>query len=376
MERDVEGNMTYRTLGRTGLETSTIGLGTEYLYKQPKETVKAVIHTAIDNGVNYIDLVFSFPKFLKNIGLALEGYRDKVFLAVHLGSAEINGQYKKTRDIKECKNAFSDSLSYLGTDYADIVNIHFVKTKKEYDAIQSAGIIDLAQKLKEDNRARYVGMSTHDTKAAIAAAESGVVDMIMIQVNLANNAMTHRDEAFSICAKNDVGVVAMKPFAGGKLFQKNRTVRIAQYQTGGAALKKKIPPDITPVQCISYVLSQRGVCTTVPGVKNVEELNSTLQYITATPEEKDFSSLLTSFKEYITGECVYCNHCLPCPSSINIGKIIRLLDTYGTASVQQKYNALSTKASDCVECGDCVERCPFDVDVVSKMKKAVAVFEQ
>ncbi|MGD2249606.1 MAG: aldo/keto reductase [Candidatus Methanofastidiosia archaeon] len=376
MERDVEGNMTYRTLGRTGLETSTIGLGTEYLYKQSRETVNTVIHTAIDNGVNYIDLVFSFPQFLENIGSALKGYRDKVFLAVHLGSAEINGQYKKTRDIKECRNAFLDSLSYLGTDYADIVNIHFVKTKKEYDAILSAGIIDLAHQLKEDNKACYVGMSTHDLKAAITAAESGVMDMIMIQVNIANNAMPHRDEMLSMCAKNKVGVVAMKPFAGGKLFQKNRTVRIAQYQTGGAALKKKIPSDITPVQCISYVLSQVGVCTTVPGVKNVEELHSVLQYMDATPEEKDYSSILTSFKEYITGECVYCNHCLPCPASIDIGGIIRLLDTSGTESVQQKYDVLSAKASDCTECGACVERCPFEVDVLTKMKRAVAVFEQ
>jgi predicted aldo/keto reductase-like oxidoreductase len=376
MERNVEAKMKYRTLGRTGFKTSIIGLGTEYLHKQPKETVNTVIRTAIDNGINYIDLVFSFPQFLENIGSALKGYRDNVFLAVHLGSAEKNGQYKKTRNIKECESAFSDSLSYLGTDYADIVNIHFVKTKKEYDAILSAGIIDLAQKLKDDNKAQYIGMSTHDSNAAIAAAESGLVDTIMIQVNVANNAMPYRDEMLAICAKNKVGVVAMKPFAGGKLLQKNRTVHIAKYQTGGTSLKRKIPPDITPVQCVSYVLSQVGVCTTVPGVKNEEELKSVLQYIDAPPEEKDFSSIITSFKEYTPGECVYCNHCLPCPSYIDIGAVIRLLDTYGTESVQHEYNTLSAKASDCTECGACVERCPFEVDVLSKMKKAVAVFEQ
>jgi predicted aldo/keto reductase-like oxidoreductase len=105
-------------------------------------------------------------------------------------------------------------------------------------------------------------------------------------------------------------------------------------------------------------------------------LHSVLQYIDAPPEEKDFSSIITSFKEYTPGECVYCNHCLPCPSYIDIGAVIRLLDTYGTESVQHEYNTLSAKASDCTECGACVERCPFEVDVLSKMKKAVAVFEQ
>lgn len=371
--------MEYRPLGKTGLSVGVIGLGTEYLNKQPRETVVHVVKKAIQNGVNYIDLIFSFQEYLTNIAEALKGNREKVILACHLGSSERNGQYRKTRSLKECERVFLGTLSRLNTEYTDILNVHFVRTEKEYEKVKSKGIFDLAHKLKDEGLARVVGMSTHDPVVALNAAERGIVDVVMIQVNLANNAMPHRNEMLHICAREGVGVVAMKPFAAGKLFRKNRTVNISSYQTGWKSMKKKIPPAVTPIQCIHYILSQVGVSCIVPGVKNGEELDQALAYVNAGDEEKDFSLLLENFKEYITGECVYCNHCLPCPSSIDVGQIIRLLDTaqHGvTPGILKEYNTLGSKASDCVECGACVERCPFDVDVLSKMREAAALFEK
>ena len=370
--------MEYRPLGKTCINAGVIGLGTEYLNKQPRETVVQVIRKALENGVNYIDLVFSLPDYLRNISAALDGYREKAVLAVHLGSAEKNGQYRKTRSAKECEKVFSHVLSVLNTDYTDIVNIHFVRTEKEYETVLSKGILELALRLKDDGRARFIGMSTHDPAVAIQAARSGHIDVIMIQVNLANNAMPQRNDMLATCAREGVGVVAMKPFGGGKLLQTNRTVSISRYQTGWKTIKKKIPRAITPVQCINYTLSQVGVCTVVPGVKNNEELDAALAFLGAADEEKDFSRLLTDFKEYITGECVYCNHCLPCPSTIDIGHVIRLLDMaqQNITAALDEYDALPAKASHCTECGSCVERCPFDVDIIPKMQQAAALFEK
>jgi predicted aldo/keto reductase-like oxidoreductase len=371
--------MEYRPLGKTGLNVGVIGLGTEYLNKQPQETVVHVVQKAIQNGVNYIDLVFNFSEYLSNVAAALKGYREDVIVACHLGSSEKNGQYRKTRSLKECEKVFLRALSRLGTEYADIVNVHFVRTEQEYEKVESKGIFDLAHRLKKEGKARFVGMSTHNPVAAMKAAEGGIVDVVMIQVNLANNAMPHRNEMLSLCAREGVGVVAMKPFASGKLLRKNRTVNISSYQTGWKSFKKKIPRLITPIHCISYILSQVGVSCIVPGVKNVEELDAALAYVDVKDEERDYSGLLEDFKEYITGECVYCNHCLPCPSGIDVGQVNRLLDTAQqgvTASIKREYAALDSRASACVECGVCTQRCPFDVDVISKMREAAALFEQ
>jgi len=154
---------------------------------------------------------------------------------------------------------------------------------------------------------------------------------------------------------------------------------VARYQRGGEPLKLKKSAPITPVQCLSYVLSQAGVCTTVPGCKDLDELVAALAYWEATDEERDFSALLADFDQYVTGECVYCNHCLPCPSAIDVGQTIRLLETAQqllTAELQAAYDALSAKGSDCIECGECMERCPFGVDVIARMEQAVELFER
>ncbi|MFX1254902.1 MAG: aldo/keto reductase [Promethearchaeota archaeon] len=371
--------MEYRNLGKTSLKAGVIGLGTEYLLGQSQETVVSVVQRAIKYGVNYIDMVWNISTYLDNLSVALQDQREKVILVGHIGSGEKNGKYRKTRKPKECEEIIFGTLSKLNTDHIDIANVHYVKSEKEYGEIIAAGIVDLALQLKENGNARFVGISTHDPAVAVKAAQSGNFDMIMIQINIANNAMPGRNEMLRICAKEGVGVVAMKPFAGGKLLRKNRTVNIAAYQTGGKSLKKKIPKLISPVQCISYILSQVGVSTTVPGVKNVAELDETLGFLNATEEEKDFSALLTDFQEYVTGECVYCNHCLPCPVDIDIGYTNRLFDIAQqglTEAIKREYSTLPVKASTCTQCGACMKRCPFEVDVISKMNQVAILFEK
>ncbi|MGB3345838.1 MAG: aldo/keto reductase [Candidatus Humimicrobiia bacterium] len=361
------------------MDVSVIGLGAEYLFYQDKNTVVSVINKAIDNGINYIDIVFNITNFLDNISAGIKGKREKIILTGHLGSGEKNGKYYKTYKVKQCEEIFNKLLSKLNIDYIDIVNLHNVRNENQYKkVISSGGLLDFALQLKEEGLARFISISTHDISVAKKVARSGKIDVIMIQVNLANNAMVGRNEMLATCARKAIGLVAMKVFAGGKLLQRNRTVNIAAWRTGGMRLKKKISPSITPIKCISYTLSQVGVCTVVPGVKNVDELNDAIDYLNATDEEKDFSELLTDFNEYITGECVYCNHCLPCPSDIDIGQMIRLFEVAKqelTKEIQNEYNKLPAKASDCNECGVCIERCPFEVDVISKMKQIRKLFE-
>lgn len=77
---------------------------------------------------------------------------------------------------------------------------------------------------------------------------------------------------------------------------RNQTVYIAKYQTGGIKLKKKIPRDITPIQCINYVNSLSGVSVVLTGVKSVEELNENLKYMTPQENNQDFSSLIEFFR--------------------------------------------------------------------------------
>jgi len=372
--------MILRDLGKTGLKVSEIGLGTEHLKRASKETVVSIVDQAIDNGINYFDILFSSPIYLENFGAAFEARRDKVVLTSHLGSGDRNGQYFKTRSVKKCESIFFDALSLLGTDYIDVINVHYVKDIKEFEEVSSeGGVLELAHRLRDEGKARLVGISTHDVSVVEKAAQSGKFDVVTFQVNLANNVLPGRNKALAACAREGVGLVAMKPFAGGFLLRQGKTVGIAPIRKGGGKrVKLKIPSHMTPIHCLAYVLSQIGVSTTIPGVRSTQELDGILAYVDSTSEEKDYSEILSNFNEYKTGQCVYCNHCLPCPSGINIGEVTRLLDTANfqvADEVKTRYANLQFTGSQCTRCGVCVDRCPFEVDILSNMERAEALLK-
>jgi len=371
--------MQYRQLGKTGLQISEISVGTEWLYKKRQEDVKVLVEKAIGRGVNYFDMIFNFEPFLVQLSWAIKPSRDKVLLTHHLGSSEYKGKYRKTRSTAECRRNLERFLTIMETDHTDILFIHFVHTGKDYERVLAkGGLKDLALELKNEGKARYIGVSTHHFEQGIAFAESGIVDLIMTQINLANHSSPRRKELLETCVSTGTGLIAMKPFAGGRLLHVNSTISFASYHTASHGIsRKKMPSEVTPQRCLHYVLSLPGVSAAVPGVANLKELEDCLSYHSASEEEKDYSGLLRSIEEYKPGECVYCNHCLPCPSDIDIGPMIRLYETkdyIGPDQLQKEYRSFKNSARSCSECGVCTQRCPFDVDVIAKLREISEYF--
>jgi predicted aldo/keto reductase-like oxidoreductase len=400
--------MEYRKLGRTGLDVSAIGLGTEYLIEQPQDTVLAVVQKAIAQGVNYFDLIGPDPASRDTMGAAFAGRRQQVLLTAHLGCIEEGGQYAVTRDPQVSEEFFLDYLSRYRTDYADVLFLHNNNSREDWERLtEPGGLLDLARRFQQEGKARFIGLSGHNAAVAQQAVESGYIDVLMFPVSLASHAVPGKEALHDACVAHNVGLVAMKPYAGGNLLRKEHIIYAEPYQMGrtqmgGAPTRFEKAVALTPVQCLSYVLSQVGISTTVPGCKNLDELARALAYWHASEEEKDFSPVLPAFEDSVSGQCVYCNHCLPCPMEIDIGKTLSLLDEAqrqlatalradyeagpighdarplgrrSTSELRADYDALPVKASDCVECGDCVERCPFEVDIIAKMRKAAQVFE-
>ncbi len=352
--------MEYRKLGRTGLEVGVIGLGTEYLIEVPRETVVSTVRAAVEAGVNYFDVLFAYPHYRDNFGAAFEGLRDDILIAGHLGCAETNGQYRLSRDLAECEDLIEDELRRLRTDHLDVIFLSNCDHDDDYDLVMSDdGLLGLARRLVQQGKARYIAFSGHEVPVAMRAVQSGEVDIIMHTISLAAGASPDRAGLYGACSARDLGLIGMKPFAGGVLLQDGQH------------------PPLTPVQCLSYVAAQPGVTCALPGVKNVDELRQTLHYLEATPEERDFSAALPAFQEEQEGVCVYCNHCLPCPSEIDVGRTLRVLATArerGSGATAGLLDELPVKPTECIQCGECMERCPFGVDVISQMEELVRMF--
>ncbi len=350
-----ESPVKYTKLGRTGLNVGILGLGMEHL---TPENIGPVVGRAIDSGMNYIDIIIWVPERKDAFGAALNGKRDKVILAGHLSVAEQKGQYRKTRDLKECDDLFHDQLRRLGTDYVDILHVSYVDTVEEYAQVTGpGGILEMALRLKKEGKARFLATSGHEPAIALKFIESGLIDVVMQPINLGTAGSAGVREMCHVCASKGVALVVMKAFKGG------------QYVSGDKPL--------SPITCLSYALAQPGVATVAMGVKTVAELDANLRYLDASDEQKDFAAAVASAQHDLKGTCVYCNHCLPCESEINIPEVIRLLvmAQHGlTPAIKSAYAALPVKASECIECGLCAERCPFGVDIEAKMREAARVF--
>ena len=372
--------MEYRKLGKTGLDVSAISVGTEHLLRQPPATVLSVLRESVDHGVNYFDVVFSFPDYLDNLGRALEGHRDRVLLTGHLGSTVKDDQYCRSRSPRASEPFFRDVLARLHTDHVDILYLHNFNSPRDWDTvIRPKGMLEVALRLRAEGHARFIGISGHYVEVIERAVESGHVDVVMFPVSLLGHAVPGRSELLDLCVRQGLGLVAMKPYGGGRLLTARGTQRVPGYSTGGGdGYKARFPSGITAAQCLSYTLAQVGVSTALVGVRSAAELATALSTLDATEQERDFSGLLTAFGRYVEGECVYCNHCLPCPVAIDIAEVNRLLDAAQlglTPELRAAYEALTARASACTECGACVQRCPFGVAVVARIQAAAAVYE-
>jgi uncharacterized protein len=371
--------MKYRSLGNTGIQVSEISLGTEYLINLPPGNAEAVLQKAIAGGVNYFDLFFANPAFRDTMGSALAPYRKQINLAAHLGVIDVNGQYDKTREVAPAEAMFEDFLRRYHTDYVDVAFVHNVDDQAAYDrTMQPDGLLGLAQKLKTEGKARVVAFSGHTVATSQAAAESGQIEAIMFPLNIAGHAVPGRQRFLQVCAERGVGVIAMKPFAGGKLLQPEMVLNLEKWHRGGDATKIERKSEITPIQCLHYVLSLPGISNIVPGCKTLKQLDEALVYYDATSTQQDYGAVLAGFDRPEENECVYCNHCLPCPSGIDIGHTIRILETSGRPPASQQramYAALPAPASTCIGCGECTPRCPFGVDAQARIAEAAIWFE-
>ena len=379
--------MNYRRLGKTDLMVSEIGLGGEWLERHNAEECKAVIEACEKLGVNILDCWMSEPNVRTNIGAAIAGHREQWYIQGHIGSTWQDGQYVRTRDLAYVKPAFEDLLTRMQTDYIDLGMIHYVDQEADWNDIVNGPFLQYVLELKAAGTIRHIGLSTHNPKIARKSAESGFVEMILFSINPAFDMLPasedidayfdnkydtvqggidpERAELYQLCEQHDVGITVMKGYAGGRLFDAERS-------PFGVAL--------TPIQCLHYCLTRPAVASVMVGVDTPEQMREAAHYAEATQEEKDYASVLAGApKHAYSGQCTYCGHCKPCPMDIDIAMVNKLYDLAVMqpevpASVKAHYEALNATAADCIGCGGCEERCPFGVKVVERMEKAAALF--
>lgn len=380
--------MRYRELGNTGIKVSEIGMGCEGFSEKDYANTGELFDLAQELGINYFDLYSPDPRMRASVGAALKGRRERFVIQSHLCSVWKDGQYKRTRNIKEVKAGFEEMLSLLGTDYIDVGMIHYVDSEEDWEKVETGPVMEYALELKKSGKIGHIGLSSHNPRAAARAVESGLIEVLMFSVNpcydlqpagedveeLWNeknykaplvNMDPERQALYELCQRRGVGITVMKAFGGGDLLD-------ASLSPAGKSL--------TVPQCIHYALTRPAVATVLAGAHSVEELRASAAYETASEEERDYALAFASFPNISwVGHCMYCGHCAPCPQGIDVASVTKFLNLARAQksvpeTVREHYGALAHHGGECVQCGACQRRCPFGVSIVENMEAAEEIF--
>ena len=362
--------MEYRTNRRTGDRISVIGLGTSYIAETEEKEAVGALEFAHEKGINYADLATADAKTFTYYGKAFSSVRKDMHYQVHFGANYESGAYGWTTDKETIRRSIDAQLTALKTDYIDYGFIHCLDEEKDWQAYQEGGALSFLLELKKQGVVRHIGLSSHTPGLVQQVLDTGFVDQVMYSVNpgydyshgdYANGSTEERMSLYRRCEADGVGISVMKPFSGGQLLDDKTS-------PFGKAL--------TQYQCIQYALDKPGVVTVLPGIRNMEDVKELLRFFDVSPKERDYSILGTFTPGEAVGNCVYCNHCQPCPADLNVGLINKYYDLAmaGDSMAAGHYGNLEKKASDCIACGHCDMRCPFHVRQTFRMKEIAAYF--
>lgn len=333
--------MEYVTLGKTGLIVSRLGFGGIPIQRVDVSTTKELIKSMAEKGINYIDTARGYTVSEGYLGEALEGLRDKFILATK-SMARTKEAMAKDIDI---------SLKNLRTDYIDIYQVHNVPVNELEKVMGPGGALEALMEAKEAGKIGHIGLTAHSLETFEKAVDLPWVETIMFPYNIVES---QGEELMRKCTENNIGFIVMKPLAGGAIEDASLALR--------------------------YICKNPDVSVVIPGMYDLKEIEQNMaacEDVSALSEAEQAE--IQKIRERLGSNfCRRCNYCAPCTVGINISGVFLFqgyLDRYGLGDwAKGRYAALDTKASACIECGECESRCPYNLPIRQMLKEAAEKF--
>ena len=333
--------MEYRVLGKTGLKISRLGFGGIPIQKIDAEGTKVLMQELVKQGINYIDTARGYTVSEEYLGYGLEGIRDRFVLATK----------SMSRTAETMAKDIDISLSNLRTDYIDLYQVHN-PTAKDLEQVQApGGALEALQAAKAAGKIGHIGVTLHSVELMKEAVDLDWVETIMFPYNIVE---TQAEELIKVCGEKNIGFIAMKPLAGGAIEDASLAMRFVTDN-----------PDLTVV---------------IPGMAEIKEIRQNTEAVSNTaPLSQEEKQKIQTIRDTLgTQFCRRCNYCQPCSVGIGISAIFILEGYYSRYDLQDwaqaRYDALEKKASDCIDCGICETRCPYDLPIREMLKKCAEEF--
>lgn len=333
--------MEYVTLGKTGLRVSRVGFGGIPIQRIDAEAAKKLLDAVEAAGINYIDSARGYTVSEELIGQAIEGRRDKFVLATKTMARDKEGMAK---DIET-------SLRNFRTDYIDLYQVHNPSLQQLEQICAPGGALEALTEARAAGKIGHLGLTAHKPEVFQRALELPWVETVMFPYNIVE---TQATELMERAKAQNVGFINMKSLAGGAIEDARLAIRFAAAN-----------PNVSVV--LPGMYAPQEVAENVAAAGDTSPL---------TPEETERVEALR--RELGTSFCRRCGYCAPCTVGIDIPNSFLFhgyLQRYGLADwARGRYEALTAHASDCVECGACEERCPYQLPIRDMLKRVAAGF--
>ncbi len=333
-------------LGKTDMMVTRIGFGGIPIQRLTEAEAVKVVRRCIDLGVNFIDTANGYTVSEERIGKAVKGRRDDVFIATKSGSREA-AEIQKNLDL---------SLQRLDTDYIDLYQFHGVNDQATLDKILApeSELYIVFEKAKKAGKIRHIGITSHQIDIAKKQVESDRFETVMFPFNFIT--CEHAEELLPLCKEHDVGFIDMKPMAGGML--DNATI------------------------AFKYLFRFPDMVI-IPGIEKIHEIEEIMDIYNGphemTAEENEKMQQMRD--ELGTRFCRRCDYCQPCQQEIPISMLMTFPSFVKRLPPDWYLKGpwipgMMERAANCIECGECEARCPYQLPIREMIKESYDLYEK
>jgi len=386
--------MRYRKMGLLDWEVSALGFGCMRLPSRRFNRLRAdtdesirIIRHGIDLGINYVDT--AWPYHLGDseriVGQALQdGYRERVRLVTKLPTFVV----RKTADFDRF---LQGQLEKLQTDYLDVYLLHAL-SRGQFEKVKRLGLVEKMVEAKERGLIRHIGFSFHDTLPVFKEiVDHFDWDVAQIQHNYMDTGIQATTEGLVYAHSKGIAVVIMEPLKGG---------RLANPPAEAMQIMKASGNGRSPVDwALQFLWNRPEVAVVLSGMgsqqmvdENCASADRSGVHTLSKAEEETIARLAEVYRKRILVPCTACEYCMPCPAGVNIPQNFALLNNLSLEEgrirhwqTQRGYRGLAGSverldredpngnASLCVQCGQCVAKCPQGIDIPVELERVHAI---
>jgi predicted aldo/keto reductase-like oxidoreductase len=325
--------------GKSGLMVTEVAFGGIPIMRLTKDEAVQVVRDIIDLGVNFIDTANAYADSEEKIGSAIKGMKREDLVLASKSTA---------LDKKTFNEHLDNSLKQLGVDYLDLYQHHNISDAGQRDKIFApGGAFEGMMEAVNDGRVHFPAFSSHNVPIAVELMKTEKFFSVQLPYNFIDSQC--EQEAIPLARQLDMGFIAMKPMGGGMIGDARIAFRFLTQQNG-------IIPD--------------------PGIEKTAEMKEIIEIVNEKNplSHADIAKIEEYRAELGATWCHRCDYCQPCPQKIKISAVLGARSIYKRMPkdrAKQMLGGAVAAAKTCIECGDCMTRCPYNLKIPELLKKAI-----